>query len=94
MNQHVTINSKHVKNHIESNLIQLAKVISIEDHITLPEAESKVTQFIHEKYNERIPDDIREMVTSIKQSLMSSLKNQSITGTERQMVQLLGKLKL
>ncbi len=88
MNQ-ITINSKHVTDSIESQIIQLYNVVKIEHSCDHDAAREHIRRYLSKKHNECMSPDATKMVADLKTKVMTKIKKKHATEDDRLIYKLL-----
>jgi len=88
MNQ-VTINSKHVTDSIESQIIQLYKVVKLEHSYKHDDAREHIRRYLADKHKECMSDEAKKMINDMKTRVMDKIKKKHATEDDRVIYKLL-----
>lgn len=90
----VSINSTHVTNSIEAQLIHLYKVIKVEHACDHDSAREHVRRFLAKQHKECMSKEAKEMIINIKITVTNKIKCKTATEEDRIVYKLLSYLEL
>jgi uncharacterized protein YehS (DUF1456 family) len=71
----VSINSKHYIDKLENDIVQLARVLSVEYTINIEDAKIMARQITQRRINQLLTKEEKEGISKIKDNVTKSIKN-------------------
>ena len=88
MNNVNTIDSKMLMNSIEAQIIQLAKIVQVENTYTVEESIEYVRLLLARKHRELISEEKFDKIVSLKQSINTKITEKRVTEEEREIIKI------
>ncbi len=89
-----SIDSKHVANHIEGQIVSLARIIQVEKGCSVEDSIEYVRRFLLSKHREVMTDDQIKRIEDVRIGLESKLKAGTLSVNERETYKILREIGL
>jgi len=90
----VAITSGHVTKSIEASVVNLAKIVQIENRCNIEDAIETTRDFLIRKHNELIDKNNKEAITKLVESIKVAIKNKKATENDKLTYRLMEYLRL
>lgn len=87
----ISINSNHFINSLESTIVQLVKVVQIENQVSIDEAKTIVSGILYTRANVLVDQETKNQINEVKNELIQMIKTNNATTLERNIYGLMKK---